>query len=181
MASSPSPSPPFAARLARIRTEMRSHVDPALATLHELREDITRELESTTISLSPSSFVELNHVAHAARTRARTALRAVRDREIGRLEAERDRDVAEIRASRDHLLLAAAAQPQRQQQMIGPRVLAGAKVFMRNRRARYHILLVRDRHDKAIRSIDVGMEKYVQHRDVSISARQFAYFIPMSA
>lgn len=180
MASSPSPSPPFAARLARIRTEMRSHVDPALATLHELREDITRELESTTISLSPSSFVELNHVAHAARTRARTALRAVRDREIGRLEAERDRDIAEIRAARDHLLLAAAAQPQRQQR-IGPRVLAGAKVFLRNRRARYHILLVRDRHDKAIRSIDVGMEKYVQHRDVSISARQFVYFISMSA
>lgn len=186
--SSPSSNPAsssssFSARLARIQTEMRSHVDAALATLRHLREDITHELESTTISVSPSRFMELNHLAHATRTRARTALKAVRDREIKLLEDERDRDVAEIRASRDRrLFLAAAAQSQQQRRRrrrMGPRLLAGTKVFLRKQRARGQILLVQDRHDKAIRGIEDGMEKYVQHRDVSISARQFAYFISM--
>lgn len=161
MSFSSSPTPNSTARLS---LEMRTQAEVAVASLHGLRATITRELDDSMASHCPAGFAPLNHEAFIARARGIRRVQDAADCQVQAVIQRRNSAVSSLRYERR-----AAAK--------GEALVSFVLEWWERRNARSAIAEAEKRRDRAIRSIEDAMEKYVRHRDVSLHSRQFLYAV----
>lgn len=153
--------------MSQISKEMRDHAADAVATLHNLRQTLTADLESSLTSHAPVSFAPFSHRALAARNHGVRLIEDVARRAVHDVNLRRDVLITALRAERDEYSGDAAL-----------RAYARLSCHIAFRRG---IALkkkadIKKHKARAIRAIEDGMEKFIRHRDFSLHSQQFLYF-----